>query len=962
MDLDEKVREIKKAKDENKLIIFVGAGISKNSDLPDWDQLIKVFVDKLNYPINKEKELSSDEYLKIPQYYYNIYGNEEYKRVIKEELDVERQPNDIHELIFKLNPKHIITTNYDRLLEDTVIEQRMLFDVISKDKDLLVSKKSNYIIKMHGDIKELDNIVLKENDYLNYSQNHILIETYIKSFLVSNTFLFVGYSLNDYNLKQIISWVDYLAKSCTDINDRPKNFIIQEVQEEQSKFIEDYFEKNNIFIINPREIENDNFDNVKNNLSNEFGKRLYATLMYIKDYPNTILDKLYYGYIRFKKCKKVSIFDLFKVYRFKYADFLGGNTMQFSQIDENEYLVIKDIVYEKGEKESFIKEILIKAGIVYISIRINNKTENYNLLDNYNPKKDENFKLSELEIKCNFLEIENKIDMIEDKYLKSYYLFKLQKFGDAKRCLEELKQDILKRDLYELLLYKYNLGLINQLNYPFNSKGNYDDFRYIYENIAENTMFELKYLNDIFNNNKEQLLELSKLRDSHIRSYLKLDNSVQLLGDIKNNLYKMMSIIYDYYFYIRENGIYLDFFNNMVKFFDPFIESILNTYSPKTKRIRTEIVFPDENIYQNYILNIYDIDIIIKYSNYKKLDEYLNKYEVYEIKYEDNINIVEMLSNLCQYIKLKPARINIEYLKKFVLLLTVIKLNADDINKITKILEDVLVDKDGNLHIYIFTEIDKDINNFIKRNNEVIITNSFKFIINELFTEKVYKQLKDQNKTEAIYRFLSNIKSFSYDIYLEKIDEIIKENNLDYILGLVNQLTKAQKETVRDNILINIDTVNIDKLIKFILYNIIEYDEYIEKKILDKLDEHVTDRIENPSIRYFPDPLQSTLEKVVLLILCDKGINISKFKKYSIYDDVLAFIINPNKFEYEKIALDNNNWINVMRIEKYLKIVIEKAKDIISKKLSYAISNGFANEEQNRLYYKYFEDTEGRRF
>lgn len=161
MDLDEKVREIKKAKDENKLIIFVGAGISKNSDLPDWEQLIKVFVDKLNYPISKEKELSSDEYLKIPQYYYNIYGNEEYKRVIKEELDVERQPNDIHELIFKLNPKHIITTNYDRLLEDTVIEQRMLFDVISKDKDLLVSKKSNYIIKMHGDIKELDNIVLK---------------------------------------------------------------------------------------------------------------------------------------------------------------------------------------------------------------------------------------------------------------------------------------------------------------------------------------------------------------------------------------------------------------------------------------------------------------------------------------------------------------------------------------------------------------------------------------------------------------------------------------------------------------------------------------------------------------------------------------------------------------------------------------------------------------------------------
>lgn len=251
VNLDEKVRYIKKAKDQNRLIIFVGAGVSKNSDLPDWEQLIRVFIDKLNYPNRDGEKLSSDEYLKIPQYYYNIYGKEEYEKVIKEELDRKGEPNDIHKLIFKLNPMHIITTNYDRLLEDTIIEQRMLFDVISKDRDLLDSKKNNYIIKMHGDIKELGNIVLKENDYLNYSQNHILIETYIKSLLVSNTFLFIGYSLNDYNLKQIISWVDYLAKSYTNINDRPKNFIIQEVSEAYSGFIEDYYEKNNIFIISP---------------------------------------------------------------------------------------------------------------------------------------------------------------------------------------------------------------------------------------------------------------------------------------------------------------------------------------------------------------------------------------------------------------------------------------------------------------------------------------------------------------------------------------------------------------------------------------------------------------------------------------------------------------------------------------------------------------------------------------
>jgi len=55
------------------------------------------------------------------------------------------------------------------------------YAVITKDDDILSKKGRNYIIKMHGDIDDIENIVLKEDDYLNYSQNHIIIETFIKS-------------------------------------------------------------------------------------------------------------------------------------------------------------------------------------------------------------------------------------------------------------------------------------------------------------------------------------------------------------------------------------------------------------------------------------------------------------------------------------------------------------------------------------------------------------------------------------------------------------------------------------------------------------------------------------------------------------------------------------------------------------------------------------------------------------
>ena len=66
---------------------------------------------------------------------------------------------------------------------------------------------------MHGDIENKDALVLKESDYLSYSQNHVLIEMFIKSLLVNHVFLFVGYSMQDSTLKMIMTWVDELISS-----------------------------------------------------------------------------------------------------------------------------------------------------------------------------------------------------------------------------------------------------------------------------------------------------------------------------------------------------------------------------------------------------------------------------------------------------------------------------------------------------------------------------------------------------------------------------------------------------------------------------------------------------------------------------------------------------------------------------------------------------------------------------
>ncbi|MFM9785980.1 SIR2 family protein, partial [Streptomyces scabiei] len=68
------------------------------------------------------------------------------------------------------------------------------------------TKYNKQLIKMHGDFDH-DNFVLKENDYLNYSNNFRLIENYVKAIVGSKVVLFVGYSFNDPDLKQIFNWI-----------------------------------------------------------------------------------------------------------------------------------------------------------------------------------------------------------------------------------------------------------------------------------------------------------------------------------------------------------------------------------------------------------------------------------------------------------------------------------------------------------------------------------------------------------------------------------------------------------------------------------------------------------------------------------------------------------------------------------------------------------------------------------
>ena len=212
---NEERRLIQQAERDKRLVFFVGAGASIPSGMPSWKEAIEIIKERMDVA-------PQDDFLKVPQYYYVQYGKRDYTRLMREVFKHKKMlsPNDIHHEIFKFQVSTIVTTNYDYLLEEAAKATYRVVDVISRDSDLVYGFAESKIIKMHGDFGH-DNFVLKEEDYLNYAQNFRLLAAYIKALIAGNTLVFIGYSFNDPDLKQIFSWVKEILG-----RDMPRSYMI----------------------------------------------------------------------------------------------------------------------------------------------------------------------------------------------------------------------------------------------------------------------------------------------------------------------------------------------------------------------------------------------------------------------------------------------------------------------------------------------------------------------------------------------------------------------------------------------------------------------------------------------------------------------------------------------------------------------------------------------------------------
>lgn len=108
------------------------------------------------------------------------------------------RPTANHRMLMKLPWRAIVTTNYDRLLED--VAPRLPSLSWSNDSvSALIQRRDPFILKLHGDVVHRKDIVLAREDYRGVV-NHRRVRSDLHALFAGGTALWIGYGHSDADL------------------------------------------------------------------------------------------------------------------------------------------------------------------------------------------------------------------------------------------------------------------------------------------------------------------------------------------------------------------------------------------------------------------------------------------------------------------------------------------------------------------------------------------------------------------------------------------------------------------------------------------------------------------------------------------------------------------------------------------------------------------------------------------
>jgi hypothetical protein len=232
-----------------KVVPFLGAGASfvgrppgavwaadQTAFLPSGRELSNLLAGETMFPA--ESQIDRDDLAKVSSYYADVNGRRVLRERLREVLANDYPSGELHHFLAAL-PEHqvIVVTNYDTLVEQAFQAAGKPYDLVvhpADRKDIANAvlwwrhgetepvpiapneldidlARTTTIYKMHGtvgrDTGTWDNFVITEEDYVEFLSRmtaNTAVPSLFYEYFRERSFLFLGYSLSDWNLRVIL--------------------------------------------------------------------------------------------------------------------------------------------------------------------------------------------------------------------------------------------------------------------------------------------------------------------------------------------------------------------------------------------------------------------------------------------------------------------------------------------------------------------------------------------------------------------------------------------------------------------------------------------------------------------------------------------------------------------------------------------------------------------------------------
>lgn len=798
------MNHIIEAMNDDSLIIFVGAGVSANSGLPSWNQLISELRVELSLDDNEEDNL------KVAQFYYDTWGQQKYFQKISNVFSEHTTavPNEIHEQILKIQPRHVITTNYDTLLEEELNKGVTKYSIIKSDYDIPYAQGNRYLIKMHGDL-DSKNIILKENDYLDYENNFSMISTLIKSLIMNNTILFIGYSLGDTTFNSIFRLIhnslgDHTKKSYFYTPNQPKEAVIE------------YYKKKGIYVLSSGK------DSIPNESLGE------ETVIFLS------------GISINNKNKKISnSLDLWDNIKFldKLSFVESRDVVSHVKLEEEAYLYSSDAYsYNINNKEKKVFELAKESNAKKF---LENKTWINHFLGN---------------------EITHPNHMDSNSILKpAFDLYKSNQNNEARVKFREISNEAYrKQDYMNYMISEFNVSNIRfdifkeepELTQSIVNA----ELREVIDKIVDSSNNDTKksavYFRDTILNFNFIYKKLFKIND--LLDKLKTENNTVRNGGFSyNNNFGLLQYEFQSFIqFINKNCLCIGHYKEFQMIVNRYFESLVVAFDNSNRSDDNDEIYNHASSVIDEI-EVSDVKEIIPYIDLKLLPIFLDKYSVNKIRITEEAfdYIMETSLELCSNIQSHTDN-NCSLLSQYVKFLSYIDIQGFSHNKIISLFSNypIFFNNKDEIKIILSMLLMKS-DNFVENDIEAIfncVSDHVKCIMSKnyefhfknfhMYSEMI-KRLKKWNKDlclsigEVFEDFLiinnvpGKVKQIErYEGYISNFQDFLELPEIRLLSKILTKYSKLTSEEKSYNFiieLINSGSTKFNKIKKEVLSNII---------------------------------------------------------------------------------------------------------------------------------------------